>query len=167
MRVAPALTARTFRTLLERLEQDGTLAREGSLVRLPSHTVSLNDEEQRVASSITNLLGAAPLTPPNLAEIERELGLTRAALTDIIRMLERSQSIVRVGSDVYFLKSTLDEIEQAVTQECEKRGDLTPAAFRDRFGTSRKYTIPLLEYFDRIGVTIRIGDVRKLKRRAG
>jgi len=82
-------------------------------------------------------------------------------------MMERNHSIVRVGSDVYFLKRTLDEIEQAVTQEFATRGDLTPAAFRDRFGTSRKYTIPLLEYFDRVGVTIRIGDVRKLKRRAG
>jgi selenocysteine-specific elongation factor len=99
--------------------------------------------------------------------MERTLGLTRATLTDIIRTMERSHSIVRVGSDVYFLKQTLDEIEQAVTQEFGTQGDLTPAAFRDRFGTSRKYTIPLLEYFDRVGVTIRVGDVRKLKRRAG
>jgi len=167
MRVAPALTPRTFRAVVERLERDGTLAREGSLVRLSSHTVSLDDDAQRLAASITNLLGAAPLTPPNLAEIERALGVTGATLADIIRMMERNHSIVRVGSDVYFLKRTLAEIEQAVTQEFATRGDLTPAAFRDRFGTSRKYTIPLLEYFDRVGVTIRIGDVRKLKRRAG
>jgi selenocysteine-specific elongation factor len=167
MRLAPALTPRTFRAVVERLEREGTLAREGSLVRLPSHTVSLDDDAQRLASSITNLLAAAPLTPPNLGEIERALGVTRATLADIIRMLERSHAIVRVGSDVYFLKTTLDEVERAVTQEFETRGDLTPAAFRDRFGTTRKYTIPLLEYFDRIGVTIRIGDVRKLKRRAG
>jgi selenocysteine-specific elongation factor len=44
------------------------------------------------------------------------------------------------------------------------RGSVTAAEFRDRYKTSRKYAIPLLEYFDREGLTIRMGEVRRLKR---
>jgi selenocysteine-specific elongation factor len=54
-------------------------------------------------------------------------------------------------------------VKRALHEEFSEKGDITPAMFRDRFGTSRKYTIPLLEYFDREGVTVRIGDARRLK----
>ena len=79
-------------------------------------------------------------------------------------MLEREQSIVRVGDGLYFLKETLDELKRGVVEMFADQREVTPATFRDRFGTSRKYTIPLLEHLDRAGVTIRVGDVRRLRK---
>jgi selenocysteine-specific elongation factor len=57
-------------------------------------------------------------------------------------------------------------VKSAIQEYLLKRNELTPAAFRDLLGTSRKYTIPLLEYLDREGITIRVGDVRRLKGQA-
>ena len=54
-------------------------------------------------------------------------------------------------------------VKRALREELGLQGDITPAAFRDRFGTTRKYTIPLLEYLDREGVTMRVGDKRRLR----
>jgi selenocysteine-specific elongation factor len=57
----------------------------------------------------------------------------------------------------------MERVKQQLRDELAGGGDITPAAFRDRFGTTRKYTIPLLEYLDREGVTMRVGDKRKLR----
>ena len=154
---------RLFRALVERFEAETVIAREGSLLRLPGHTVTLRDDEQRVVQRITALLAATPLTPPDLAQIERDTGIARATLTQVLRVLERAQSVVRVGADLYFLRDSLEAVKSALREEAFANGDITPAMFRDRFKTTRKYAIPLLEHLDREGVTVRIGDTRRVK----
>jgi selenocysteine-specific elongation factor len=70
---------------------------------------------------------------------------------------------VRVTTDMYFLASSIEQLKARLRQFLTDKGEITAASFRDLIGSSRKYTIPLLEYFDRDGLTIRIGDIRKLK----
>jgi selenocysteine-specific elongation factor len=77
--------------------------------------------------------------------------------------MERERSVVRVAPELYFLAGCIDELKGTLCGYLSEKGDMTPAAFRDLFGTSRKYTIPLLEYFDREGITVRVGDARRLK----
>ena len=77
--------------------------------------------------------------------------------------MERERSVVRVATDLYYLPSTIDQVRTVLTKFLSEKGEMTAASFRDLIGSSRKYTIPLLEYFDREGLTIRIGDVRRLK----
>jgi len=81
----------------------------------------------------------------------------------VIRLLEREGSVVRITTDMYFLASSIEQLRGTLVQFLSEKGEMNAAAFRDLIGSSRKYTIPLLEYFDRIGLTIRIGDIRKLK----
>ena len=57
-----------------------------------------------------------------------------------------------------------ERMKTALHQHLSGTGDITPATFRDLFGTTRKYAIPLLEYLDREGFTIRVGDTRRLRR---
>jgi selenocysteine-specific elongation factor len=87
----------------------------------------------------------------------------RARLNEVIRLLEREGSVVRVTTDMYFLASSIDQLRQTLRTHLTEKGEMTAASFRDLIGSSRKYTIPLLEYFDRDGLTIRIGDIRRLK----
>jgi selenocysteine-specific elongation factor len=159
VRVPPKL----FRAFVEQLELEKALVRDGSLLRLPEHTITLGADEQRLVGQIMSLLAAHPLAPPDLKEIERAVQTGRAKLTEIMRVLERQRSIVRVGADLYFLAESLDEVKRALHEQFAERGDITPAMFRDHFNTTRKYTIPLLEYFDREGVTVRVGEARRLK----
>ena len=139
------------------------MVRDGSLLRLPGHTITLGTDDQRLVGQIKSLLAAHPLAPPDLPQLERTVGIGRARLTEVLRVLERERSIVRVGADLYFLTETLDDVRRILHEEFAGLGNITPAMFRDRFSTTRKYTIPLLEYLDREGVTVRIGDARRLK----
>jgi selenocysteine-specific elongation factor len=157
------LPPKLFRAFVEQLEREKAVVRDASLLRLPGHTVTLRDDEQRLADRIKSLLAASPLTPPDLPQLEREAGVGRAKLTEVLRVLERERSVVRVAADLYFLPESLDTVKRSLQAEYAEKGDFTPGMFRDRFGTSRKYTIPLLEYLDREGITIRVGDVRRMK----
>ena len=107
--------------------------------------------------------GEQPLAPPDLKEIEKQAGVLRPRLNEVIRLLERDGSIVRVTTDMYFLASSIATLRHRLKEYLTTKGEMTAASFRDLIGSSRKYTIPLLEYFDRDGLTIRIGDIRRLK----
>ena len=158
-----AVPPRLFRRFVEQLEIEKAVVRDGSLVRLPEHTVSLGADEERLADRIKSVLAKSPLAPPDVKELERALGVARAKLTEVMRVLEREGSIVRVGAELYFLAESLNDVRRVLHEEFSERGNITPALFRDRFSITRKHTIPLLEYLDREGVTVRIGEVRRLK----
>jgi selenocysteine-specific elongation factor len=152
-----------FRAFVEQLEFEKAVVRKGNLLRLPGHTITLGTDDQRLAEQIKSLLAAHPLVPPDLPQLEQTVGIGRARLTEVLRVLEGERSIARVGADLYFLTETLDDVRRILHEEFSGLGNITPAMFRDRFSTTRKYTIPLLEYLDREGVTVRIGDARRLK----
>jgi selenocysteine-specific elongation factor len=157
-------TARLFRAVVDAFERDGTVVRTGNLIRLPGHAVRLGGEEQTLVDRLLALLGAQPLAPPDAKDLEQATGIGRARLTELIRVLERDGRVVRVSSELHFLGETIEALTRDLTAYLVERREITPAAFRDRFGTTRKYTIPLLEYLDREGVTVRAGDARRLKR---
>jgi selenocysteine-specific elongation factor len=112
---------------------------------------------------IKKILGEQPMSPPDLKEIEKQFGVSRNKLTEVIRLLERDGSVIRITTDLYYLSSTVDQVRAVLKKYLSDKGEISAASFRDLINSSRKYTIPLLEYFDREGVTLRIGDVRRLK----
>jgi selenocysteine-specific elongation factor len=158
-RIAP----RVFRVVLEELERAKVLVRDANLLRLSGHKIQLRSDEQSLVDRIRTRLEENPLAPPELKQIEKEAGIERSRLVEVIRLLERDRSIVRVAADLYFPKGSIEQMKTALSRRLIEKGEITPASFRDLFGTSRKYTIPLLEYFDREGLTVRVGDVRRLK----
>jgi selenocysteine-specific elongation factor len=85
-------------------------------------------------------------------------------LIEVLRVLERERTIVRVSPELYFLRDSIDTVKSELQRHLSERSEITAATFRDLFGTTRKYAIPLLEYLDREGVTVRVGDTRRLKR---
>jgi selenocysteine-specific elongation factor len=154
---------RVFRAFLDQLEAAKAIARDGNFLRLPRHQVRLKGDEQTVVAKIRTALGKTPVAPPDLKQIETEVGVSSAKLREVIRVMEREKSIVRVAQDMYFLAESIDKIRRSLRDHLSKQNQITPAGFRDLLGTSRKYTIPLLEYFDREGTTIRTGDARRLR----
>jgi selenocysteine-specific elongation factor len=161
--LAGELEPKVFRAFVEQLESEKAVAREQSLLRLPTHTVRLQAEEEGVVQRIRELLAREPLAPPVTKHIEEELRIPRGKLADVIRVMERERSIVRIAPDLYFLAEPIEKVRAGLRQHLIERGTISAATFRDLFGTSRKYAIPLLEYFDREGLTVRVGDARRLK----
>jgi len=157
------LSPKVFRATVETLVAEKTIAKEENLLRLTEHRVQLGSQEKTLMERIKKILGEQPLTPPDLKDVEKQLGVSRGKLTEVIRLLERDRSVIRVATDLYYLSSSIDQVRALLKKFLAEKSEITAASFRDLIGSSRKYTIPLLEYFDREGMTIRIGDIRRLK----
>ncbi len=154
---------RLFRDLVELLVKENTVARDENFLRLPQHRVKLRDEEQAITEKVKKFLAKDPLAPPGLKEIEKEAGVGRTKLMEVIRVMEREGSIVRVTTDLYYLRDSVDKVKATLYKYLTEHDEITAATLRDLLGSSRKYTIALLEYFDRDGFSVRIGDARRLK----
>ncbi len=110
---------------------------------------------------IVGLLLHAHLSPPSVPELERSTG--RRDLNALLRLAASRGRVEAVERDRYYTREALDQFA-TVLAELGEHGEIVPAAIRDRLGISRKYLIPLLEWADGKGITVRVGEGRRLKR---
>jgi selenocysteine-specific elongation factor len=161
--LAADLQPKVFRAVVAELEKEGVLVRQDSLLRLPSHKVGLDEADRKVATRLERYLADARFTPPDLRSIETELKIPRQRLQDLLTELEREEHVVRVAPDLYFAAPVVDEARALIRDHATKHGQIDAATFRDLIGASRKFSIALLNYFDRTGFTLRVGDQRKVR----
>jgi selenocysteine-specific elongation factor len=105
-------------------------------------------------------LNQNPLAPPGLKEIQEEITDGRYDPAEIFSYLEESGQIVKIAEGIYYSRSGLDLAWDHLNRHFNDNKEVSLAEARDIWGTSRKFTLPLLEYFDRIKYTKRIGDNR-------
>ena len=146
---------------LEKLQSAGQLVVSGSLVRAASFQPRVEGGGELV-DRLVALIEQAGLTPPSISELEGQLGV--GGIGDALPLAARAGRVESVERDRYFSSAALAQFREAVTK-IASRGPITPQALRDETGLSRKYLIPLLEWCDRIGLTVRSGDSRVLVRR--
>jgi selenocysteine-specific elongation factor len=163
-RVAPDLSPKIFRAALDRIIADKLLVRDESVLRLPSHRIALGGADQALATRAEALLRDGDLTPPDLKQLETTLAVPRARLNDLLQQLEREGRVQRVAPDLYYAAAALERARVLLRDYVTAHGEITAATFRDLINASRKYSIALLDYFDRTGFTLRVGDSRKLRR---
>ncbi len=149
-------------TIIEDLVAEGRLESNGSLVRLPGASASVSEEQERMLAGTVGRIRQNPVSPPSLGELSDKLGMSRQAISELLEVAGRDGAIVRVSPDLYFSREALDDIEGMLISAASGDG-ITVSDFRKLIGTSRKYALPLLEYFDRMRVTVRVGDLRKLR----
>jgi selenocysteine-specific elongation factor len=164
MQIAPDLAPKIYRTLLDALLSQGVIARgDSSAIRLPSHKVILKRDEEALGARAAALIAAGGVTPPDMREIETALGVPRQRLQPILQQLERQGEVVKITTDLYFARDHLERARALLRGYAETHGEINAATFRDLLGASRKFSISLLDYFDRTGFTLRVGDVRRLR----
>jgi selenocysteine-specific elongation factor len=162
--VVDQVPQKIFRMMVEELVAEGSLVRDGAVLALPGHRVEIPEADRAAVERIRTSLASTPLAPPDVAQLAADLGVSRQRLSEILGAMERHRTIVSVAPDLYFLRDAIDRVRDDLTQWLSVKQSITAADFRDRFKTTRKYAIPLLEYFDRKGITMRKGDVRLLRR---
>ncbi len=162
------VSARAFRALLDRLERETDIVREESSLRLKGHRVTLAGDEGRLGHKAETLLREARFQPPELKQLAEGLGLRASDLGKIrtvLSALEREGKVVKIATDLYFERGALDAARERLTGYLAKNPEITAATYRDLLGASRKFAIALLDHFDRTGVTMRVGDVRRLRQK--
>jgi selenocysteine-specific elongation factor len=109
---------------------------------------------------VVGILLDAHLTPPSVPELERSTG--RRDLLSVLRLAAVSGRVEAVERDRYYTREALEQFT-GVLKDLGEKGSIIPAQVRDRLGISRKYLIPLLEWADDRGITVRVGEARKLR----
>jgi selenocysteine-specific elongation factor len=161
--VIPELPAKIFRAALQQLEKKGCLVREGSVVRLPAHTVGLDPGQQRLAARVLSELESGGFAPPDLAGLADALSTSAKEIQFCIGQLEREGRVQRIDDKLTYAAGALEQVRDIVREHVAAHGEIDARSLRDLIGASRKYSIALLTFFDRTGFTMRIGDVRKLR----
>lgn len=156
----PALDVRASNALLERLEADGVVRLEQDVAALAGHRPSLTEADERALRALEAAYREAGLSPPAPADVAAALGIADPG--EFLNRLLDTGVLVKAGEDLYFHRDALAAAAQAVRRHLEARGSMTMAEMRDLLGTTRKYAVPLGEYFDRIRLTRRTGDARRL-----
>ena len=149
-----------FDAVLDHLVGDGRLLARDHLA-LANHQVTLSPEETRISQSVLAVLGEAGLRPPAPAELREQLGCDAAVLDRVLKLHGRQRRLVRVGTLV-FDASALERLRRDVMglKTGDDPAEIDVGMFKDRFGITRKFAIPLLEYLDRERVTRRVGSRR-------
>jgi selenocysteine-specific elongation factor len=159
-RIAGRAAPEVFDFIVESLVAAGTIVARDRLA-LAGHRISLSPEEARAQAALETVYRNAGLAPPDLKAAAAGAGLDAAIAERIGRLLVRQKSLVKVD-DLLFHADALATLKADVralkSPNAQPKVDV--AAFKERYGISRKYAIPLLEYLDRERITRRVGDSR-------
>jgi selenocysteine-specific elongation factor len=155
-----------FRAVMSRLEKTGALEFDKELVRAKSHSLSLSPEDAALRDELERIYREAALEAPTFDEaLERARApvARREHVRKVVQLLIDGKLLLKVGNDLFFHRPALDNLvarlrEYAAAHEPERLIDVP--TFKEIAGVSRKYAIPLLEYFDRERITRRAGDKR-------
>jgi selenocysteine-specific elongation factor len=127
---------------------------QGSIARLTTHQVTFTARQQAQIDSLNAQMNAAPYTPPSLPQAQEIVG------EKVLYALLELGELVQVADDVIFSGPVYAEMVNAVLAIIDSQGNVSAANLRDRFNTTRKYAIGLLEHLDVLGITKRVGDAR-------
>jgi selenocysteine-specific elongation factor len=149
-----------FNALLSHLENKEILIADPRHVKLVGPALEPDPDAEKAIQKVMMMLDENPLAPPGLKEIQEEIAGSRHDPTEIISYLEDSGKIVKIAEGVYYSRTGLDLAWDKLCGHFNEKKELSLAEARDIWETSRKFALPLLEYFDRIKYTRRVGDNR-------
>jgi selenocysteine-specific elongation factor len=160
------LPSEIFKATLAGLETARKIAAEKDFVRAAAHNLELSGDEKNLREKILGIYQAAKLEVPKLEDVL--LDSIRGTKSDknharkIFQLLLNSGEIVKISDEFYFAREELERLVAKLRKFAENSADklIDVSGFKDIAGISRKYAIPLLEYFDRARITRRAGDKR-------
>jgi len=159
LRATVTIEPRLFGGLLASLKD---VVAEREIVRLRTFSTALSKEEETLKVKILELLQKGRFQPPTKEELSQSLKLDQKHLSDILKLMVKEGSLVRINESIYLAASIYNKMIEALKDFFSKKPEMTVAEFRDILGTTRKYAIPILEYLDSNKTTLRVGDKRKL-----
>ena len=154
---------RVFAFLMSSLDAEGVAKTERDKARLASHEVRLSPEQQRVVDTLEGEFSRAEAAPPSPEEALGRAGVGGDEEHELFQVLVQSGKLVRVKESLFFHARALDSIQTKLVALLRERKEIGPSDIKDLLGISRKYAIPLLEFFDQRRVTARVGERRILR----
>ncbi|AZL76422.1 selenocysteine-specific translation elongation factor [Pseudomonas oryziphila] len=152
-----------FVSLLDELLGDGAIGSSGPWLHLPDHKVQLSEADAALWARLQPRLLAGDYDPPWVRTLAGELQREEAEVRLLLRKLARLGVVHQVVRDLFYPQDTLRRMAELLLQLAAGSPIVQVAAFRDSLGIGRKRSVQILEYFDRIGLTRRVGDQRHIR----
>jgi len=136
---------------------DALISKKGYLCK-KDRMIQFSEKDLRKIERLDILFEKEPFAPPSPETIQAITG------NDLYQALIFMDKIIPIADSIVFRDKECNVMKSGLIKYLEEQGEITLAQFRDMFGTSRKYALAFLEYMDRLGITVRVDEVRKLKR---
>ena len=153
------LSPGVFNAALNKQIRDGALAERSAWIALPGHEIKFDGIQQANVRALMQKFAQNPFSPPGVKELHQETG------EELLNALIEANEFVSVSPDVIFRKTDYDFMVDRIRTEIQEKDKITLGEVRDLFQTSRKYAQAILEHLDTIGITVRDGDFRRLRKK--
>lgn len=161
----PRLPKEPWLAFLHREAADGRIVLDGSFLRLPGHEVRLSPEDEALFARILPALrGENRFRPPRVRDFATEFGIDEAEIRRLLKLTQKLGRTDQIARDHFFAREVTAEMVAIILDLARATADgwFTAPAFRDRVQNGRKVAIEILDFFDRHGVTLRRGDLRRI-----
>ncbi len=152
------LLPRIFNVIINRLITSHSITDHTRWLAKPEHEIKFDGADQVKAKNLLQMFEKNPYSTPSLKECQSETG------EEVVNALIELGDLVAVSQDVLFRKKDYDTLVAKVRAAIEANGEITLAEARDTLDTTRKYAQALLEHLDAVGITMRTGDARRLRK---
>ena len=159
-KVAEYLDPALFNCLLQSLDVSGKIKIDAATVAHQDHKVQLNPLEQEIKNYLEEKIKNGKLDPPEPQKIIEASGYKRELVEKILRLLLKEGLLIKVKEDRIYHANCIDELKEKLGRYAQNKSIIEIASFKELAGITRKNAIPLLEYFDSIRVTKRMGNER-------
>lgn len=147
-----------FKALVDQEVRNRTVMVDGAFLRLPGHSLTLGARDEALWKKISAELVRERFKPPRVRDFASAYSVPEIEMRKLLQRLAKVGRVVEVAPDQYFLRPVVAEM---IAIAHELGPDFTAARFRDELDNGRKVAIQILEFFDRHGITIRRGDLRR------
>jgi len=141
-----------------------SIFQKGELYLDPEFSITLNSEDDSLQISILRQLDQEGFTSSTLAQLSLKTGNSKEKLMQVLNVAEQQGKLLRIDGNLMFTQSNFIKLKEKVTHHFSKNPEMSVSEFKELAHTSRKYAVPLLEYFDKQKITYREGNARKLVR---
>jgi len=158
-----SLGPRAFNLLVQKLTKSGEVVQEKELIRLSGHRIALEEDQKDVRQKIEQAYLESSLAPPYVRELVASVGGNSKGVEDVLSHMREEGVVVKVKEGLYFHRDVIEELKNRLVSFLKAHSEITTPQLKEVTGVTRKYMIPLIEYFDATKVTLRVGDVRRLR----
>ncbi len=158
-----SLGLRPFNILLDDLTKSGRVVLEKDIIHLSGHRIALEADQKNIRQKIESAYLESGLQPPYFKELVASMGENSPRIKEVLGHMLDEGSLVKVKEGLFFHKDVIETLKNRLVSFLAANTEITTPQLKEVTGVTRKYMIPLIEYFDATKVTIRVGDVRRLR----
>lgn len=161
-KISSTLKEKSFNQILNTLIQDGAILKDKDIIKIKRHTVKLLHDQEILRKQIEEIYLRGGLAPPYFKDLDQNI--IQKGGKDLLELMVKDGTLIKIKEDLYFHKKPIEDLKYKLIAFLQAKGEITTPELKNVTGVSRKYTIPLIEYFDKTHLTVRIGDKRILRK---